>query len=57
MMTIVWTILGLLAAAVAAFLLLAWVFRRGEDLSRYDAPVDPAVIESCGDPDGPSEGQ
>jgi acetyl esterase/lipase len=56
MMTFVLVILGVLAAAVALFLLLAWVFRRGEDLSRYDSPVDPAAFESCGDPGGPSPG-
>jgi len=55
-MTFVLTILGILAAVVGVFLLLAWLFRRGENLSRYDTPVDPAALESCGDPDGPSAG-
>ncbi|MEJ2383584.1 MAG: alpha/beta hydrolase [Xanthomonadales bacterium] len=55
-MTVVLTLLGILATALAVFLVLAWLFRRGEDLSRYDAPVDPAAFEDCGAPDGPSDG-
>lgn len=55
-MTFVWTILGILAVAAAAFVVIALMLRHGEDLSRYDTPVDPAAIESCGDPQGPSAG-
>jgi acetyl esterase/lipase len=55
-MTLVLTILLTAATLLAAFLLGAWYLRRGEDLSRYDAPVDPAAFESCGRPDGPSAG-
>ena len=55
-MTIALTVLGIFVAAVLAFLGLAWALRRGEDLARFDTPVDAAAFESCGDPDGPSAG-
>ena len=55
-MTIVLTLLGLLALAVVGFLGIAWALRRGENVSRYDAVVDSTAFESCGDPQGPSEG-
>lgn len=55
-MTFAVAVLLALGFALAVFLLLAAWFRRGEDLSRYDTPVDAAAFESCGRPEGPSSG-
>ncbi len=52
---------GLIILALAALLLAAYVlplawFRAGGDLSRHDVAPDPGAHESCGRPDGPSDG-